>query len=74
MKNNNVIEENKNFIPFDIQLFAEDGDGENGDNGDNGGNDGAPKTFTQEEVLALIQSERDKRVSQAIKTLQKKTR
>ena len=30
------------------------------------------KTFTQEEVLALIQSESDKRVSQAIKTLQKK--
>lgn len=72
MKNNNVIEENKNFIPFDIQMFADEGDGENGDNGDNGGNDGAPKTFTQEEVLALIQSESDKRVSQAIKTLQKK--
>ena len=71
MKNNNVIEENK-FIPFNIQLFAEDGDGENGDNGDNGGNDEAPKTFTQDEVLALIQSESDKRVSQAIKTLQKK--
>lgn len=31
-----------------------------------------PKTFTQEEVLALIQSEADKRVSQALKTQQKK--
>lgn len=30
------------------------------------------KTFTQEEVLALIQSEADKRVSQALKTQQKK--
>ena len=39
--------------------------------------DGAPgtedvKTYTQEEVLALIQSETDKRVSQALKTQQKK--
>jgi hypothetical protein len=31
-----------------------------------------PKTYTQEEVLALIQSEADKRVSQALKTQQKK--
>ena len=30
------------------------------------------KTFTQDEVLALIQSEADKRVSQALKTQQKK--
>ena len=30
------------------------------------------KTYTQEEVLALIQSETDKRVSQALKTQQKK--
>lgn len=71
MKNNNVIEENK-FIPFDIQMFADAGDGENGDNGDNGGNDGAPKTYTKEEVLALIQSESDKRVQQALKTQQRK--
>ena len=41
-----------------------------------GGATGAPeegaKTFTQEEVLALLQSETDKRVSQALKTQQKK--
>ena len=30
------------------------------------------QTFTKEEVLALIQSESDKRVSQALKTQQKK--
>ena len=30
------------------------------------------KTYTQEEVLALVQSETDKRVSQALKTQQKK--
>jgi hypothetical protein len=32
----------------------------------------AVKTYTQEEVLALLQSETDKRVSQALKTQQKK--
>ena len=31
-----------------------------------------PKTYTQEEVLALIQSETDKRVTAALKTQQKK--
>ena len=31
-----------------------------------------PKTYTQEEVLALIQSESDKRVTQALKTERKK--
>ena len=30
------------------------------------------KTYTQDEVLALVQSETDKRVSQALKTQQKK--
>lgn len=34
--------------------------------------DAETKTYTQEEVLALIQSETDKRVSQALKTQQKK--
>lgn len=39
-----------------------------------GAEGGAPevKTFTEEEVLALIQSESDKRVAQALKTQQKK--
>ena len=36
-----------------------------------GGNEEV-KTYTQEEVLALLQSETDKRVSQALKTQQKK--
>lgn len=40
---------------------------------DNPGTDtNETKTYTQEEVLALIQSETDKRVSQALKTQQKK--
>jgi hypothetical protein len=73
MKNNNVIEESKNFIPFNIQMFADAGDGENGDGGEDGGNNGnTPKTYTEDEVLALIQSESDKRVQQALKTQQKK--
>lgn len=36
------------------------------------GSTGEVKTYTQEEVLALLQSETDKRVSQALKTQQKK--
>lgn len=35
-------------------------------------NDDGVKTYTQEEVLALLQSESDKRVQQALKTQQKK--
>lgn len=35
-------------------------------------NEATEKTYTQEEVLKLIQSETDKRVSQALKTQQKK--
>lgn len=38
----------------------------------NAGSDAEVKTYTQEEVLALLQSETDKRVSQALKTQQKK--
>ena len=39
---------------------------------DNSGTDTETKTYTQEEVLALLQSETDKRVQQALKTQQKK--
>ena len=39
---------------------------------DNGASGEETKTYTQEEVLALLQSETDKRVSQALKTQQKK--
>ena len=39
---------------------------------ENGGTEETAKTYTQEEVLALIQSETDKRVTQALKTQQKK--
>ena len=41
-------------------------------NENDGQNDDSVKTYTQEEVLALIQSESDKRVNQALKTQQKK--
>lgn len=45
---------------------------ENGGAPNEGGAEEQVKTYTQEEVLALLQSETDKRVSQALKTQQKK--
>ncbi len=36
------------------------------------GTENTPKTYTQEEVMALLQSETDKRVTAALKTQQKK--
>ena len=47
-------------------------EGANGTNGANGAEGTETKTYTQEEVLKLLQSETDKRVSQALKTQQKK--
>lgn len=49
----------------------------NNNNNENGAEnnqqqENTPKTYTEEEVLALIQSEADKRVNQALKTQQKK--
>ena len=65
------MENIKNTIPFNIQFFAEGGEG--------GAEDGAGSeqgkeqtTFTKEEVLKLIQAESDKRVTQALATAQKK--
>ena len=46
--------------------------GVNGADGVNGAESAETKTYTQEEVLKLLQSETDKRVSQALKTQQKK--
>ena len=37
-----------------------------------GAQDSKPKTYTEEEVMALIQSESDRRVTQALSTQQKK--
>lgn len=49
----------------------------NNNNNENGAEnnqqqENTPKTYTEEEVLALIQSEADKRVNQALKTQQKR--
>lgn len=49
----------------------------NNNNNENGAEnnqqqENTPKTYTEEEVLTLIQSEADKRVSQALKTQQKR--
>lgn len=70
--------ENKNTIPFNLQFFAEGGEGGEGGAGTDGGTGTSTdetkgqETFTKEEVLKLIQSESDKRVSQALATAQKK--
>ncbi len=53
--------------------MAENIENKNLDNGaDESNQQQQTKTYTEEEVLALIQSEADKRVSQALKTQQKK--
>lgn len=49
----------------------------NNNNNENGAEnnqqqENTPKTYTEEEVLALIRSEADKRVNQALNTQQKK--
>ena len=51
------------------------GEGNNngaGDNNNGAGEGNEPKTYTQEEVLALLQSESDKRVTEALKKQQRK--
>lgn len=50
--------------------MAEDINNNNNENGaeNNQQQENTPKTYTEEEVLALIQSEADKRVNQALKT------
>lgn len=69
--------ENKNTIPFNLQFFAEGGEGGEGGAGTDGGagttdETKGQETFTKEEVLKLIQAESDKRVTQALATAQKK--
>lgn len=52
--------------------IIKNGTGTEGNEGGAGSQQEETKTYTQEEVLALLQSETDKRVSQALKTQQKK--
>ena len=61
------MEENTN-----INVNENGANGANGVEGVNGAEGAETKTYTQEEVLKLLQSETDKRVSQALKTQQKK--
>ena len=75
-----TTERTKDFkgLRLDLQLFADDGEGisetpanEKGE--EEKGNEGAEvKTFTEEEVQARIQSESDKRVTEALKTARAK--
>lgn len=62
-----LFNEESKVLPFNIQFFAEPA-AEDGDEG----NEPETKTYTQEEVLALLQSETDKRVTAALKTQAKK--
>jgi hypothetical protein len=60
---------------MEVFIMAEDiNNNNNNENGaeNNQQQENTPKTYTEEEVLALIQSEADKRVNQALKTQQKK--
>lgn len=64
-------------LELNLQLFADDGEGTSeaqaNENGEEKGNEGAEvKTFTEEEVQARIQSESDKRVTEALKTARAK--
>ena len=69
------MENTKNTIPFNIQFFAEGGEGGEGGTQTQTTTDDQGKeqtTFTKDEVLKLIQAESDKRVTQALATAQKK--
>ena len=61
------MEENTN-----INVNENGANGANGTNGVNGTEGAETKTYTQEEVLKLLQSESDKRVTQALAKQQKK--
>ena len=64
----------KLLMRLNLQFFGEDGAGADAGAGDPPATDEQPesKTYTQDEVLALLQSETDKRVTAALKTQQKK--
>lgn len=63
-------------LELNLQLFADDGEGpseaEANGKGEEKGNEEEVKTFTEEEVQARIQSESDKRVTEALKTARAK--
>lgn len=63
----------KGLLKMNLQLLAEDtGAGEGGGNNPPEENKPESKTYTDEELQKLIQSESDKRVTQAMKTAEQK--
>lgn len=58
-----------NLKGIDLQLFADSGnDDGKGDDGKGDNNNTDPKTYTQEELDKMLQTEADKRVTEALKT------
>lgn len=69
------ITNSERLLRLNLQFFGEEGAGTDAGAGEQPATDDANeggKTYTQEEVLALLQSETDKRVTAALKTQQKK--
>jgi len=64
---------NKHFIPMNLQLFAEGGDGgdtdPNNDGGDNSGDGGEDKTFNQDDINSIVKKEKGKAKKAAQKEL-----
>jgi len=61
------------FLKINLQLFADSGtDGDQKKDDQQGKKDDDKKTYTQEELKAMLQAETDKRVTEALKTSQAK--
>jgi len=68
-KPQSTLRDDSNLKGINLQLFADGGKDDGDDGKDDGGkNNTDPKTYTQEELDKLLQSETDKRVTEALKT------
>ena len=68
-KPQSTLRDDSNLKGINLQLFADGGKDDGDDGKDDGGkNNTDPKTYTQEELEKLLQSETDKRVTEALKT------
>lgn len=69
-----TIENKHKFLPFDLQFFAEGGEGEGAGTGDSGegGQESEKVELTAEELQKKIESESDKKLEKALKTAREK--